>query len=60
MYELGLVVPFWIVVLVWLAKVILLALICTLLAWLGGRVLDALTPPRLTAWASLIVWAGLP
>ncbi len=44
MYELGLVLPFWIVVLVWLAKVILLALICTLLAWLGIRTLDALTP----------------
>ena len=44
MYELGLVAPFWIIVLIWLAKVILLALICTLLAWLGIRVLDALTP----------------
>ena len=44
MYELGLIAPFWIIVLVWLAKVILLALICTLLAWLGIRVLDALTP----------------
>ncbi len=44
MYELGLVAPFWIIVLIWLAKVILLALIATLLAWLGIRVLDALTP----------------
>jgi len=44
MYELGLVAPFWIIVLIWLAKVILMALICTLLAWLGIRVLDALTP----------------
>ena len=44
MYELGLVAPFWIIVLIWLAKVILLALISTLLAWLGIRVLDALTP----------------
>ena len=44
MYELGLVVPFWVIVLIWLAKVILLALISTLLAWLGIRVLDALTP----------------
>jgi len=44
MYELGLVIPFWIIVLIWLAKVILMALICTLLAWLGIRVLDALTP----------------
>ena len=44
MYELGLVVPYWVMVLIWLAKVILLALISTLLAWLGIRVLDALTP----------------
>jgi len=44
MYELGLVVPFWLIVLIWLAKVILLALISTLLAWLGIRVLDALNP----------------
>jgi len=44
MSELGLVVPYWIIVLIWLAKVVLLALISTLLAWLGIRVLDALTP----------------
>ena len=44
MSELGLVAPFWIIVLIWLAKVILLALISTLLAWLGIRALDALTP----------------
>jgi len=44
MYELGLVVPYWVIVLIWLAKVILLALISMLLAWLGIRVLDALTP----------------
>ncbi len=44
MYELGLVIPFWVIVLIWLAKVILLALISTLLAWLGIRVLDALNP----------------
>jgi len=44
MYELGLVAPFWVIVLIWLAKVILLALISTFLAWLGIRVLDALTP----------------
>ncbi len=44
MYELGLVIPFWLIVLIWLAKVILLALISTLLAWLGIRVLDALNP----------------
>jgi len=44
MYELGLAYPFWVIVLIWLARVILLALICTLLAWLGIRALDALTP----------------
>jgi len=44
MYELGLVAPYWVIVLIWLAKVVLLALISTLLAWLGIRVLDALTP----------------
>ncbi len=44
MSELGLVVPYWGIVLIWLAKVILLALVSTLLAWLGIRALDALTP----------------
>ncbi len=44
MYELGLVAPYWAIVLIWLAKVILLALISVLLAWLGIRALDALTP----------------
>ena len=44
MSELGLVVPFWIGVLVWLAKIILLTFVCSLLAWLGIRALDVLTP----------------
>jgi len=44
MHELGLVAPFWIIVLIWLAKVILLAFVSILLAWLGIRTLDALTP----------------
>ena len=44
MQVLGLGLPFWLIVLIWLAKVILLALVCTLLAWLGIRALDALTP----------------
>ena len=44
MSELGLATPFWLIVLVWIAKIVLLSLICTLLAWLGIRVLDALTP----------------
>ena len=44
MHELGLAAPFWVIVLLWAAKTILLALICTLLAWLGIVVLDTLTP----------------
>lgn len=44
MFELGLVVPYWLTVLLWVARTIWLALICTLLAWLGIRALDALTP----------------
>ncbi len=44
MQELGLTYPFWIIVFIWLAKIILMAFICTLLAWLGIRTLDALTP----------------
>ncbi|MFC2013690.1 DUF350 domain-containing protein [Chloroflexota bacterium] len=44
MYILGLAFPFWLIVLMWMAKTILLALICTFLAWLGIRVLDALNP----------------
>lgn len=44
MSVLGLAFPFWLTVLMWVAKTILVALICTFLAWLGIRVLDALTP----------------
>ena len=44
MYQLGLGLPFPVIVLIWLAKVIVLALISILLAWLGIRALDALTP----------------
>ena len=44
MDELGLVAPYWIIVLIWIAKVILLVFVSTLLAWLGIRTLDALTP----------------
>jgi uncharacterized membrane protein YjfL (UPF0719 family) len=44
MYELGLAIPFWLTVLMVMAKAIWLVLICTLLAWLGVRALDALTP----------------
>ncbi len=44
MNELGLVAPFWVIVLIWLAKVVLLAFISALLACLGVRVFDVLTP----------------
>jgi len=44
MNELGLVAPFWIIVLIWMARTIWLVFICTILAWLGIRALDALTP----------------
>lgn len=40
----GLATPFWIIVLLWLARIIVLVIISTFLAWLGIRVLDALTP----------------
>lgn len=35
---------FYVVVLLWVARVIIWTFICALLAWLGVRVLDALTP----------------
>lgn len=44
MFDLGLVAPFWVIVLIWLVKVIVLAFICIFLAWLGIMSLDALTP----------------
>ncbi len=44
MQELGLGVSYWIIVLLWVARTIFLALICIFLAWLGVRVLDALNP----------------
>ena len=44
MNELGLVVPYWVIVGVWVARAVVLALLCSFLAWLGIRVLDALTP----------------
>jgi uncharacterized membrane protein YjfL (UPF0719 family) len=42
MPQLGLGVPFWVIVLIWLAKVVLLVFVSALLAWLGVRALDAL------------------
>jgi hypothetical protein len=44
MQELGLALPFWITVLIWIARIVILVFICTVLAWLGVRALDALTP----------------
>jgi hypothetical protein len=44
MYELGLALPIWLTVLVWVARIVVLVFICSLLAWLGIRTLDALTP----------------
>ncbi|HEY92531.1 MAG TPA: hypothetical protein G4O17_02150 [Dehalococcoidia bacterium] len=44
MYELGLGLPFWVIVLIWLTRVIVMALISILLAWLGIRAMDALNP----------------
>lgn len=37
-------VPFYVIVLLWVARVIIWTFICALLAWLGIKVLDALTP----------------
>ena len=44
MYQLGLASPYWLVVLMWVARIAVLVSICSLLAWLGIRTLDALTP----------------
>ncbi len=44
MGEIGLTVPFYITMLLWLAKTVILAFICGFLAWLGIRALDAVTP----------------
>ncbi len=43
MSEIGPSTSFYIVVLLWVARVIIWTFICALLAWLGIRVLDALT-----------------
>jgi uncharacterized membrane protein YjfL (UPF0719 family) len=44
MSDIGLTMPFYITMLLWLAKTVILAFICGFLAWLGIRALDALTP----------------
>ena len=43
--EIGPVTPFYVIVLLWIARVIIWTIICALLAWLGIRALDALTRP---------------
>ena len=44
MGELGPVVPYYITVLLWLARTAFFAFICAFLLWLGVLILDALTP----------------
>lgn len=44
MSEIGLTMPFYVTMLLWLAKTVILAFICGFLAWLGIRALDAVTP----------------
>jgi uncharacterized membrane protein YjfL (UPF0719 family) len=44
MYEIGLATPYWLVVLMWVARIVVLVAICSLLAWFGIRALDTLTP----------------
>ena len=44
MNEIGLTMPFYLTMLLWLAKTIILAFICGFLAWLGIKALDAVTP----------------
>ena len=43
-FQLGSTTSFYVIVLLWVARTIILAFICAILAWLGIRVLDALTP----------------
>lgn len=44
MTTLGLTVPFYVIVAIYMARTVILSLICLFLGWLGIRVLDALTP----------------
>lgn len=37
-------VPFYLLALSWVARMVVISLICTFLGWLGIRILDALTP----------------
>jgi len=44
MGELGPTVPYYVTVLLWLARTAFFAVVCSCLLWLGIRILDALTP----------------
>ena len=44
MSEIGLTMPFYMTMLLWLAKTAILAFICGFLAWLGIQALNAVTP----------------
>jgi hypothetical protein len=44
MNEVGLPLSLWTITLIWLAKVVLLVFVSVVLAWVGVRALDALTP----------------
>jgi len=44
MFQIGIEIPFYLVVLIWIAKSLILASICTFLSLLGIGVLDSLTP----------------
>jgi len=50
MPELGLSVPFWVIALIWLAKVVLLVFISAVLAWLGVKAF--LEWPYSISWTS--------
>jgi len=42
--EIGLATPYWLIVLMWVARIVVLVAICSLLAWAGIKALDAMTP----------------
>ena len=44
MEQLGLATPYWMIVLMWVSRIAVLVAICSLLAWLGIKALDAMTP----------------
>lgn len=44
MGEIGPVVPYYVIILLWMARTAFFAFVCGFLLWLGIRVLDALTP----------------